>query len=122
MAARSAGEHPRGAAGVRDGGQSGPPAAVCSRFGRVSRTRRSSKKEIRWYQVPIRYRLSQLTRETESPIGKATETGVSRALTDRQSLCDATTDVIVNSREPLMEDARWRTRTVRRRALLAGWL
>ena len=37
-------------------------------------------------------------------------------------LCDATTDVIVNSREPLMEDARWRTRTVRRRALLAGWL
>ena len=50
------------------------------------------------------------------------DTGVSRALTDRQSLCDATTDVIVNSREPLMEDARWRTRTVRRRALLAGWL
>ena len=46
----------------------------------------------------------------------------SRKLTDRQSLCDATTDVIVNSREPLMEDARWRTRTVRRRALLAGWL
>ena len=44
------------------------------------------------------------------------------ARTDRQSLCDATTDVIVNSREPLMEDARWRTRTVRRRALLAGWL
>ena len=38
--------------------------------------------EIRWYQVPIRYRLSQLTRETESPIGKATETGVSRALTE----------------------------------------
>ena len=45
MAARSAGEHPRGAAGaagVRDGGQSGPPAAGVIAF----RTRVSDASEL----------------------------------------------------------------------------
>ena len=92
MAARSAGEHPRGAAGVRDGGQSGPAGGRVIAF----RTRVSDSSELEKGNpvVPGTNPVSAIAAHAGD--GKPNwESHGDRSLsarTDRQSLCDATTD------------------------------